>query len=343
MRGFTIAFALVVIVAIGSALVLRARPDGAPSAASVPATARASVSGQASRSRLASNGAAPIRGGCATAPHACGFPDATNTGVPAGTALRPVPGQVSSGPGWHYNAADGEVDVTGTGAVLSGLSIHCNLNISASRVTIADDSIVTRGFFGISLRHTGGVMIEHSTISGLNASFGRLSYAIDDIYGDSTGIMIKADNIFFFSHGVQISAGTVTGNYIHSPGYVAGDHIDGIFDPGTTHSLTISDNTILNGRGQTAAISLDASAAGQAVANKTVENNLLGGGGYVIYGGAARNDRISYIVIKNNRFSQVYYPRSGQYGPVAYFDIRGRGNSWIGNIWDVSGRAVAAP
>ena len=224
--------------------------------------------------------------------------------------LRSVPGQVSSGPGWRYNLADGEVDVTGEGAVLSGLTIRCNVNISASKVTIADDRIVTGGLFGISLRHTAGVMIEHSTISGLNATSGRVAYAIDDIYGDSTGLVIKADNILFFSHGIQVSSGTIYDNYIHDPGYILGDHIDGIFDPGTTHSLMISYNTILNGLGQTAAISLDASATGQAVANKTVVDNLLGGGGYVIYGGAARDDRISHIVIKNNRFSQVYYPRA---------------------------------
>src|SRR6266536_2825090 len=49
------------------------------------------------------SGAAPVRGECVTVPHACGFPDATNTGVPGGTALRSVPGQVSSGPGWHFD------------------------------------------------------------------------------------------------------------------------------------------------------------------------------------------------------------------------------------------------
>ena len=155
--------------------------------------------------------------------------------------------------------------------------------------------------------------------------------------------MIKDDNVSHFSHGVQVSSGTVTGNYIHDPGYIPGDHIDGIFDPGTTHSLMISYNTILNGLGQTAAISLDASVTGQMVANKTVVDNLLGGGGYVIYGGAARNGRISHVVIKDNRFSQAYFPKSGQYGPVAYFATRGTGNAWAGNIWDSTGRTVTAP
>jgi hypothetical protein len=348
MRRLAIGFAvtaITVIAAVGLVLVLHARLDQAPREASAPAPSRAPAPapGPVPGSVLASNGSVRIRDRCVAAPHVCGLPDATNTGVSGRVVLRSVPGQVSSGAGWHYNKADGEVDVTGEGAVLTGLSIRCNVNILASKVTIADDRIVTGGFFGISLRHTAGVMIEHSTISGLNATSGRVAYAIDDIYGDSTRLLIEDDNISLFSHGVQVSSGTVTGNYIHDPGYLPGDHIDGIFDPGTTHSLMISYNTILNGLGQTAAISLDASATGQVVANKTVVDNLLGGGGYVIYGGAARNDRISHIVIKNNRFSQVYYPKSGQYGPVAYFDTRGSGNTWTGNIWDSTGRAVTTP
>ena len=132
---------------------------------------------------------------------------------------------------------------------------------------------------------------------------------------------------------MQVSAGLVTGNYIHDPGLIAGDHIDGIFDPGFAGALMISGNTILNSFTQTSAISLDASAAGTLVANKTVENNLLGGGGYAIYGGDSLGNTTSNIVIKNNTFSQAYFPKSGQYGPVGYFNPAGTGNVWTGNVW----------
>src|SRR6266568_6628915 len=40
------------------------------------------------------SGAAQVPDDCITVPHACGFPDATSTGVPGGTALRSVPGEV---------------------------------------------------------------------------------------------------------------------------------------------------------------------------------------------------------------------------------------------------------
>jgi hypothetical protein len=272
------------------------------------------------------------------------FPNASTTGVPSGTVLKSVPGQVSSGTGWKFiSTSGGFVSVTGAGAVLSGLSIPYNVNVTASNVTIKNDKITTSGNYGISLRHTAGVTIENSTVSGTNAASGRISYAIDDLYQDSTGIVISGNNVSNFCHGVQVSAGLVTGNYIHDPGYVAGDHIDGIFDPGFTGALMISGNTILDNYTQTAAISLDASAAGKLVANKTVQNNLLGGGGYAIYGGSSLGNTTSNIVIKNNRFSQAYFPKSGQYGPIAYFDPKGTGNLWSGNVWDSTGQTIPSP
>src|ERR1700678_3302786 len=105
---------------------------------------------------------------CAATPSSCGYPDATNTGVPAGTTLKQVPGQVSSGPGWSYSTADHEVIVTGNGTVLSGLSIPCTLLINASNVTVKNVQVVTSGDFGISLTHTAGVPIENSSIGGQN-------------------------------------------------------------------------------------------------------------------------------------------------------------------------------
>ena len=84
----------------------------------------------------------------------CSYPDATNTGVPSGMTLKSVPSQVSSGPGWHYNAAGNYVIVTVNGTVLSGLYIPYYLMINASNVTVNDVQVVTGGFYGIGLTHT---------------------------------------------------------------------------------------------------------------------------------------------------------------------------------------------
>ncbi|HET6210893.1 MAG TPA: hypothetical protein VFD94_10945, partial [Jatrophihabitans sp.] len=41
---------------------------------------------------------------CIVSPSGCGYPDASNTGVPASMVLKAVPSQVSSGPGWHWDS-----------------------------------------------------------------------------------------------------------------------------------------------------------------------------------------------------------------------------------------------
>ena len=295
------------------------------------------------RASPSASGSAPSRGGCMAIPHKCGFPDATNTGLPAGMKLKTVPGQVSVGRGWSYSSSDHQVEVTGNGAVLSGLSIPCDVNITASSVTIKDDRVVTGGPYDISMRHTTGVTIENSTIGGLNATAGRVNSAISDLYGDSTGMVIKDNNISAFRSAVQISAGLVIGNYIHDPGYISGDHTNGVIANGGTEPLTIYHNTILNDLSQTDAITIDTLQIPGPVTNKVIEDNLLAGGAYPIYGGAAFGHTTSHILIENNRFGQVFYPKSGQFGPVAYFDSTRAGNIWSGNTWISSGKLIPAP
>jgi Right handed beta helix region len=352
---------LALIVAGGAASVLvehlslasahKALPSGTRPASAGPASARPTSAGRASggptelgateigATEIGASGTARGACDCVTAPHACGFPDGTDTGVPSGTALRSVPSQVSSGPGWHYNAADGDVVVDVNRTVLSGLYIPYDLVIDASDVTVRDVKVMAGGYFGISLRHTKDVTIEDSTISGQNLTSGRVGAAIDDIYGDSTGIVIKDNNISEFRTGVQVSSGLIADNYIHDPGYIHGDHTNGIYVGGTTRPLMIYGNTIFNNLGETDDINLDASSSKQEVANKSVVDNLLAGGDYSIYGGDSRHDHTSNIVIKDNEFGQLYYPKGGQYGPAAYVNLRQAGNVWSGNVWSGISRA----
>jgi hypothetical protein len=280
---------------------------------------------------------------CTTTPSTCGFPDATNSGVPKTITLKTVPGQVSSGPGWFYNTATQQVNVTGTGAVLTGLSIPYTVNVTAANVTLNDDLISVASFFGVSLRHAPGATIENSTIRGTNGTTGEVGSAIIDVYSDSTGLIVKNNDISWCKTAVQVTTGLITANYIHDPGFVTGDHTNGVFDVGTTQPLTISNNTILDPLGQTDAISLDATLDSQTIANKTITGNLLGGGSYAIYGGNTRNAVVTNMVITGNTFSQAYYAKSGQFGPVAYFNSTAPGSSWSSNTWDTTGAAIPAP
>ena len=285
--------------------------------------------------------AAPVN--CQALPSACGYPDATNSGVPAGKTLLAVPAQVAKGPGWAYNAKTNEVDVTGAGAVLAGLSFTCYVNVEADNVTLNGDSITTDNYWGVALRHTTGATVENSTITGMDATTGEVGSAIDDVYGDSTAMVVKNNNISWFKTAIQISTGLISGNYIHNPGFVTGDHTNGILDIGTTQPLTITANTILDNLSQTDAISLDATLTGQAIANKTVTGNLIAGGSYPLYGGTVRGATISHMTITGNRFGQGFYTLSGQYGPVAYYTTTGTANTWTGNTYDTTGTTIPAP
>ena len=253
--------------------------------------------------------------------------------------LRTVPGQVSSGPGWHFNPG-GAVDVSGNGAVLSGLYIPYTIDVTASRVTIRDVQVVTSGqsSFGIAVRHTSGVTIEDSTISGVNAGEGRVMVGIKDIYNDSTGLAVLDNNISEASTGVQMESGLIQGNYIHNMGYIPGDHIDGIHSTGgVTRRLTIQHNTILNNLRQTGAVVLTEDFGIQA--NRVVTGNLLAGGGYTIYAGQNSGGKpVSKIRVTDNRFGDLYYRHGGQYGAVA--DFNPAGTVWSGNVWDSTGRVV---
>jgi hypothetical protein len=317
----------------------RRRAAAALGFAALAAASALAVGGTAVRADAA------VATNCAAKPSSCGYPDATNTGVPAGTTLKAVPGQVTSGPGWSYNASTSTVTVTAKGTVLSGLAITGTLQISASNVTVKNVQVTSGGNFGISLAHTTGVTIQNSTISGQNPAAGRVSYAIDDVYGDSAGMIIKANNISGFRTAIQVSTGQEDSNYIHDPGFVAGDHTNGIYVNGGTQPLMIWNNTIFDSMGQTDAVNLDAGTPGPAapVANKTVSDNLLAGGAYTIYGGAASGSPTSNIVIQDNRFGQLYYAKSGLYGPAYYFNAAGTGNKWTMNIWDTTGQTVPTP
>ena len=65
-----------------------------------------------------------------------------------------------------------------------------------------------------------------------------------------------------------------------------------------------------------------------------MENNLLAGGGYVVYGGNGEKAETHDIRFINNRISRVFYSEGGYWGLVASFDSHNPGNEWSGNFWD---------
>jgi len=261
---------------------------------------------------------------CATKPSKCGYPDATNTGVTVATS--------------KLRIINGPVDLHQDGQVFENAIVRGHVNIAASNVTVRNVRIRNTGEdWGIGLVHARNATISHAEIRPAGA---RLVVGIKDVYGDARGTRILRTEIVRTATGIQTHEGLIRSNYIHDMAYAPGDHVNGTTSNGSTVPLTIRHNTIFNQLGQTDAISLFQDFGVEA--NRTIHDNLLAGGGYSIYGGAGGHGTTHHIEITDNRFSRLYYPNGGSYGPVAHFD-GGRGNKFSGNVWDENAARIARP
>jgi len=278
--------------------------------------------------------------GCAPLPSRCGYPDATNTGVADGAVRRKVPGDVTHGTGWHWDSR-GWVEIDGDGATFSGYSVSSGIDVTASNVTISGDEILSEGEgFAIGFRHTANMTISHNTIySPVQFGANRLMTGIKDVFMDSTGTRILANNIYHAQTGVQIDAGLIQDNYIHDMGYVSGDHVNGTTSNAVSGSLSIIHNTVFNQFEQTDAVSLFEDFGAQY--DRVINDNLVAGGDYAIYGGANPGGAPAHnIRITNNRISTKFFPHGGYFGPYTAVDPSGSGNVFTGNVWDATGAPV---
>lgn len=267
---------------------------------------------------------------CADQPSLCGFPDATNTGYGDATTLRRVPEEVSSGPGWHWDPR-GWVEIDEEGAVFEGFSVAATVSVTADNVTVRRVRITVGGeTFGVAIRHANNVTVADSTIGPPDQS-PRLMVGIKDIYGDATGTILERNNIFSAATGIQITSGLIQHNFIHDLKEIEGDHVNGITSNGSRSPLVVRHNTIFNQISQTDAIGLFPDFGTEA--NRTIDGNLLAGGGYTIYAGQKNGAPAPFnIKITNNRFSRVFFPNSGFFGHITGYDAAA--SSWSNNIWD---------
>ena len=291
------------------------------------------------------------------------YPNASNTGPVAGTVLKTIgtsSGQVSNGPGWTY--ANGYVRISGANTVFSGFSATCPIAIFANGVTVENCVISCGGqnTFPVCIENDANnngnpitsVTVQNCTISGSDNNMNRASSCIKDIYGSASGVLIKACNMYWAGTGVQVFSGDVLNNYIHDLvcNVTYGDHVNGVIVCGGTAPMLIQGNTIQNPNGQTDCVAIFQDISPPAVANKTINNNLLAGGGYCIYGGdggaSYTGSPATNIVITNNAISTMYFPNGGAWGPVAYFNVANSGNKWTGNVWHDgphTGATIPAP
>jgi hypothetical protein len=252
----------------------------------------------------------PDRPNCAPNPSACGLPDATNTGVPPGTKLTVV---------------GGDLTVKKAGTVVANKDIRGCVSVEAPNVTIRDSKISCPSFYVISsFEQTysgGGLLIENVEVDCQNTSGTGVG---------SYGYTAREMNIHGCENGFDVDYGVVIeDNYIHDLFESAASHTDGIQLAGGAH-ITIAHNTIFDPGGTSAIISNPSLNS-----DVLVQANLLAGGAYTLY--CPRDTSTNYRVI-GNRFSTIFGPRSGEYGPLS--DCQ-KVAVYRDNLWDGTLKPVA--
>ena len=250
------------------------------------------------------------------------FPNATNTGVPAGVALKP----------------SGSLTLSTAGQVVSGLDISGTVYITASNVTLENCVIESNGYYVIEVAPgVTGVVIQDCEIDGmgLNGSAGS-----SGIFVEGSGVSIIGCNIHDAADGVSIGGGTapvvIEDDYIHNLlAPTTTNHYNGIQYNGSGDSgaITIENNTIINTQGQTDAVMIDNYYG--SVNNVAINNNLLSGGDYTIYvDGHFNSDPITNVSITNNDLG------SGVYG---YTDFNETSPVFTANVDDGATLVAALP
>ncbi|MET1044808.1 MAG: DUF4082 domain-containing protein [Microbacteriaceae bacterium] len=249
-----------------------------------------------------------------------GFPSASTTGVPVGTAL---------------STYTGPCRITVSGTVIDAQVVNCEpLQIDATGVVITRSQINGRVYSDDT--KTGSFTISDSQVN----------------VGDQAGVGIGDVN--FTATRVHVTGGsrsitcfrdcTVTASYVH------GQFRD---DTGVYHEsgIRMGSNAVI--RGNTIAcdapdVPPDAGCSGALtgygdwapVQNNIIDRNLFiaGSGGYCTYGGSSTGKPYSSgardIRFTNNVWQRGESGKCGFWGPITSFDSNAPGNVWTNNRWE---------
>ena len=259
---------------------------------------------------------------CVASPRSCGYPDASNTGVPPGVHLTP----------------SGSITVGTDGAVVDAMDVSGSITVQANDVTI-ENSRVTCGD-GCSARFTINVA---STVSGLNIhdveAAGNPSVGAD-VGGGGPATLLRA-NLHGAVDGVHVVTGSVIrDSYIHDLTPTLISHDDAIQQiPSQANGVTIVHNTLIPYNFAMHIFNNSAFICGSqcsATTNMTFSDNLLDGGSHTLQcpvQGTAGN------VFARNRFGRNY-----RFGPITKACTTTPGNEFdpATNTYDGSNQSVTS-
>ncbi len=234
-----------------------------------------------------------------------GYPDATNTGVPAGVTLTP----------------SGDLIINTPGVVIKNLDIKGQVIINAPNVTLLNCKITSDAFTVVLVKPgITGAVIQNCDIDGLGSGgqgiAGQGTFIANNIHDCADGIDVRGDNT------------VIQDNFIHDMRGTADSHLDGIQADGGFSNLVIRHNTVINEEGQTAALMLDNYWG--PIDNVVIDNNLLIGGGYTVYINemAGQGGAVTNVTYTNNHVGKGYW------GDLNLITALGHKPTMSGNVTD---------
>ncbi len=204
---------------------------------------------------------AALFGQIVSASPAHAFPDASNTGVPAGTVLTP----------------SSSITVTTPGAVVDAKDVTGQISVKANDVTITRTRITGNGLYSVRI-YPGfaGTVIEDSELVGTGSN------CSSNINPTSAGYTARRVNAYGCKDGLKVGSDTVVeDSYIHDQRKITGSHNDAVQCVGGSNVLIIG-NTI-EGPFQQSTSAIIAQTNLRPIDNFVITHNYLSGGSFTVY------------------------------------------------------------
>ena len=221
-------------------------------------------------------------GNCFTAPNACGYPDATNTG-PTGS-LTP----------------SGSINVTTDGKVLENLDITGQVRINANNVTIKNSRItgtqVGENAFIVQINDGDNVKIIDTEIRGKGEGEETAEAAVRG------NALLERDHFYSCNECVQYDTLPMRDTFIDITSMHSGAHVENVY--GCSQVITVEHSTLFNAIEQTATVFGDTICNGNKGNQFTVKDSLLAGGGGVLEPQANGNFSGANTVITGNQIAR---------------------------------------
>jgi len=281
----------------------------------------------------------PTDPGCASAtdtdetdaPPPGGFPDGSNTGVPAGTVLTDYTGPCL---------------ITTANTVIDSKTVNCTLDIKAANVQITKSKVNGQVWLDTDAPGSTGwsasvtdTEVDPGVIQNTAVGVGNITVTRANLHGGQNAAQCE---------GNTTSVCTIQDSWLHGQTLPANAnwHLDGFITDGDVppgvikliHNRVVCDMAPNNSDGGcTGDIALIPNFG--VASGILIQNNFLGaniGSSYCTYGGDKPSSPYpngDHIVYQDNVFERGTNNLCAAYGPVGDFNPNGVGNQWINNLW----------